>query len=156
MRLLWLVAAALTCIVTLAAAAEVTRDSYRAEVEPICKQNTEANERIFKGVRAEVKADKLKPAAKKFAKAAAALAQTVRELKAVPRPPADTTQVGKWLATVEEEANYFNRVASYLKAGNKNKAQRMIVRLTSNAQRANNMVLTFGFHFCRLEPSRFT
>jgi hypothetical protein len=139
-----------------AAAAEVTRDSYREEVEPICQVNTEANERILKGVRAEVKADELKPASRQFAKAARALQGTVGELKAVPRPPADVARLSKWLAAVEEEASYFKRVADQLKAGKKSQAQRMVVRLTSNAQRADNMVLMFEFHFCRLEPSRFT
>jgi hypothetical protein len=156
MRLLGLALAIVACTVSLAAAEETTRDSYREEAEPICKRNTEANERILKGVRAEVKAGKLKSAAKQFAKAAMALEGTVGELKALPRPAADTARLGRWLATVEEEAGYFKRVSSLLKAGKKSQAQKMVVRLTSNAQKANNMVIVFEFHYCRLEPSRFT
>jgi hypothetical protein len=155
-RLPWFATVALLCMASLAGAAEVTHDSYREAVEPICKSNTEANERILAGVRAEVKANKLKPASRQFSKAARALEGTVRELRAIPRPPADTARLGRWLATVEEEASYFERVGDLLKAGNKAKAEKMVVRLTSNAQRANNMVLMFEFHYCRLEPSRFT
>jgi len=32
-------------------AAEATPETYKEEVEPICKVNTEANEKILKGVR---------------------------------------------------------------------------------------------------------
>ncbi len=46
-------------------AAKVSRDEYQATVEPIRKRNTQANERILKGVAREVKRDKLKPVAAK-------------------------------------------------------------------------------------------
>jgi hypothetical protein len=38
-------------LASLAFAAEVSRPEYKAAVEPICKANTKANERILKGVR---------------------------------------------------------------------------------------------------------
>ena len=51
---------------SLAGAAEITRDEYVERVEPICKANTEANEKILSGVRADVKQNKLKLAAGKL------------------------------------------------------------------------------------------
>lgn len=54
---------ALLCAGLLAAVAlattgpEQTRESYVARVEPICKTNTKANERILAGVRGEGKAE---------------------------------------------------------------------------------------------------
>jgi hypothetical protein len=81
---------ALTVVaVPLVQAEEVTRDSYKEAVEPICKANTEANERILKGARGKVKHGKLKQAAGQFFRAATALRGTVKELGAVPQPPAD-------------------------------------------------------------------
>ncbi|MBA3865686.1 MAG: hypothetical protein H0X42_04970 [Solirubrobacterales bacterium] len=91
-----------------AQAVEVTRDSYRESVEPICKANTTANEKILGGVKAEVKANRLGPASVQFAKAAKALKVATAQL------------------------------------------------LTHTANQANNQALTFEFHYCRLEPSRFT
>ncbi len=139
-----------------AQAEEVTRDSYREAVEPICKTNTEANKRILKGVRRLVKEGKLKAAGSKFAKAGAALKRTHGELKAVPRPPADETKLTKWLGMIGTEVTLFGKAAKQLKADNKTGAQATVIRLTHNATQANTLVLGFEFHYCRFEPSKFT
>lgn len=139
-----------------AGAAEVTRGSYEESVEPICKVNTEANERILGGVRAEVRQGRLRPAAAQFAKAAGELEKTVRQIKAVPRPPADTARLSRWLGKVEAEAGLFRAVAAALKAGDKGGAQRLVVKLTTNANAANRIVIPFEFEYCKLEPTRFT
>lgn len=138
------------------AQAETTRDSYREAVEPICKTNTEANERILKGVRGKFKAGKLKAAAAQFSKAGTALTKTVKQLKAIERPVADKAKLAKWLKFVEEEASLFQRTAQKLRAGDKVGAQGMVIRLTHNANQANNQVLAFEFRYCRFEPSKFT
>jgi hypothetical protein len=137
-------------------AAEVSRDSYREAVEPVCKVNTEANERIFAGVRAEVKKGKLKPASVQFEKAARALRETLGQLKPVPRPPADVQRLAHWFAEIEKEVSLFKATAAKLRTGDKSAAEKMVVRLTSQAERANAVVVPFQFRYCRLEPSRFT
>ena len=147
---------ALLALAFSATAAEVTRESYREAVEPICKANTEANERILKGVRKEVKQGKLKPAAGRFEKTAKALRGTIVELKAVPQPPADRARLSKWLRLVTTEASYLDKVARQLRAGDKVGAQETVIRLTHNANQANNQVLAFEFKYCRFEPSKFT
>ncbi len=149
-------ALALLAGASLAQATEVTRASYTEAVEPICKLNTEANEKILKGTKAEVKANKLKPAAAKFTKAAAALKQAYTQLAAVPKPPADTAKLTKWLADVKAEIALFEATAAKLKAGNKTGAEAMVVRLTHTANLANDAALGFEFQYCRFEPSRFT
>lgn len=142
--------------VPFAQATEVTRESYKEAVEPICKTNAQANERILKGVRQQVKQGQLKPAGTKFAKAGSALQRTLTQLKAVEQPVADKTKLGKWLGYVALEVTYFQKTAKDLKAGNKSGAQAMVIRLTHNATQANNQVLGFEFHYCRFEPSKFT
>jgi hypothetical protein len=141
---------------SLATAAEVTRDSYREAVEPICQANTQANERILAGVRSEVKRGKLAPAAAQFTKAAKALKQAKRQLAAVLQPPADQARLGRWLGTVETEATLFERIAAQLRAGQKSAAERTVAKLSTNANQANNLVIPFEFRYCRFEPSRFT
>jgi hypothetical protein len=150
------VAALLAPLVTQAFAAEATRESYREAVEPICKANTEANERILAGVRREVRGGKLGPAAARFAKAARALKATVRELEAVPPPPADRARLTRWLGQISTEASLFESVAAKLRAGQKAQAEKIVVKLTNDADRANNMVIAFEFEYCRFEPARFT
>lgn len=142
--------------VPFAQATEVTRESYKEAVEPICRANTQANERILSGVRKDVKQGKLKLAGTKFAKAATALHKTLLQLKAVSKPPADTTKLEKWLKDIGLEVTLFQKTANYLKAGNKSAAQSTVIKLTHNATQANNLVLGFEFHYCRFEPSKFT
>jgi hypothetical protein len=139
-----------------ATAAEQTREGYVAAVEPICKSNTQANEKILKGVRAEVKAGKLAPAGAAFGKAAAALKATYAQLAAVPQPSADAAKLGKWLSYVKTEGELFAKAGKALKAGQKTKAQTLVVELTHNADLANEQVFAFDFHYCEFEPSKFT
>jgi hypothetical protein len=140
--------------VTMAAAP--TRDEYRAQVEPICKANTKANERIFAGVRRQVKEGKLKAAAGQFAKAARALKTALNEIRSVPQPTADQARLSRWLGYVKAEVELFERVARKLRSGDKVGAQTLVVRLTHTANLANNQVLVFEFRYCRLDPSKFT
>jgi hypothetical protein len=148
--------ALLATTATLAMADEAERATYKAEVEPICKTNTQANEKILGGVRQQVKAGKLDAAGAKFSKAATALKKALGELKAVPQPASDAARLTKWLSYVKDEATLFEKGAKALKAGNKGKAQSIVVQLTHTANLANNQVLSFGFRYCKLEPSKFT
>lgn len=137
-------------------AAEQTRETYTAQVEPICKTSTEANDRILKGVKGEVKAGKLKPAAAQFSKAASALKKTLNKLRAVPQPTADKAKLTKWLGYIKDEVELFEQTAAKLKVGNKVAAQEMAVRLTYTVNKANNQVLAFEFKYCHADPSQFT
>jgi hypothetical protein len=136
-------------------AAEATRESYKEAVEPICKANTEANEKILKGVRAKVKADKLDAAAKQFAAAARALKRTRTQLLGVPKPSADAARLTKWLGYVKTEVELFEAVSRKLANDEATSAQKMVVRLISNAKQANNQVLDFEFRYCKFQPSKF-
>jgi hypothetical protein len=138
------------------AAEEVTRESYKEAVEPICKTNVQANERLLKNVRSQVKAGKLTVAATQFTKAASALHKAIAKLKAVPQPTADKPKLAKWLKNIEEEEGYFLQIAKKLKAGDKNGATAMQIRLAHTANVANNQVLAFEFKYCKVEPSKFT
>lgn len=141
--------------VPLAGAAEISRDEYVARVEPICKKNTEANVRIFKGAKEEVKAGELKKGSTHFFRAATALEKTIKQLEAVPRPTADEAKLTKWIGYLKSESSYFIRIGKALAQGDKAKAQNLSVRLNRNSNLANNSVLGFGFDHCRIDPTRF-
>lgn len=137
-------------------AAEVSRDEYKEAAEPICKTSAKANEQILAGVRKEVKQGKLKTAAAKFAKASKEQSRTLKKLEALPQPAADKARLGKWLGYLEIEAELFEQAGNKLKAGDKPGAEHVFAKLTPNANKANNQVLPFEFHYCRLEPQKFS
>jgi hypothetical protein len=144
--------AALT-VAPLAFAEETTRSEYRATVEPICKQNAEANEDIFDGVREKVRKGKLKPAGRQFLHAARALRDTLRRLRTVPQPTEDAETLGEWLAGVEREASRLQETGKALIAGNRRRAEALVRKLTEGARETNAIVAGFGFHHCRLETA---
>jgi hypothetical protein len=134
---------------------EVSREDYVARAEPICKQNVLANRRIFKGAKAEVKAGKLKLASRHFLRAAVAFAATIRQLAALQQPSADVARIQRWLAVLRDEKDLIKQIGEALAAENKHRAESLSVDLNRNSSRANNAVLSFGFDYCRIEPSRF-
>jgi hypothetical protein len=150
-----LTAAIFLSVVSLAAA-EVSREAYKEQVEPICQANSKANEKILKNVKKEVKQGKLSLAAKQLGQAAKALKSTYSELQAVEQPTADQAKLGKWLGYVKTEASLFEQTGKALKSNNKNKAQQLESQLNHNANLANAEVLSFDFHYCRFEPSKYT
>jgi hypothetical protein len=139
-----------------ATAAEAGRGEYVERIEPICKVNTEANERILAGVRGEMSRGHLTAAAAKFAKAAAALGKTRTQLLAVTPPSGDQAQVSKWLSGVKGEVELLEATARKLSAGDKLGAQKQVVKLTANANRLNTLMVNFEFHYCRFEPAKYT
>jgi hypothetical protein len=138
-----------------ALAAEVTADEYKAQVEPICKANTQANEKILEGVRENVKQGKLSKAARQLSAAAKALKKTRTELLQVPKPSADAARLTKWLDGVKTEVELLEAAGRKLAKGEKNGASKMVIRLKSNAMKTNNLVLSYEFHYCKFEPQKF-
>jgi hypothetical protein len=156
-----LIAAAATLALALvvcgaAFAAEVSRDEYKEAAEPICQASAKANEAILAGVRKEVKKGQLKTAAAKFAKASKEQAQTLRKLEALPQPSADEARLTKWFSYLKTEADLFATAGRKLKAGDKAGAQHVFSKLSLNVNKANNEVLPFEFHYCRLNPSKLS
>ncbi len=138
-----------------ASAAGTGSAEYKEQVEPICKKDTEANEKILKGVRANVKAGKLKKASRQLSSAAKALKHAYAQLSRVPKPAEDAVRLTTWLKGVKTEAGLFEATSRKLAKGQKNAAQKMIVRLQSNATKTNNQVLDYEFRYCRLQPNKF-
>jgi len=136
--------------------ADQTRESYVAAVEPICKTNTKANERILSGVEQKVKQGKLAVASGQFAKASSAFAKAVKQIKAVPQPVADQAKLTKWMGYLEGETKLLGEISKALKDGKKTKAQTLSVKLTHNGNLANNAVLGFDFKYCLIDSSRFS
>ena len=149
-------AAVLAATAVAATSPTQTRESYVATVEPICKKNTKANEQILSGVRKKIQQGKLSVAAGKFAKASTAFGNAVKQLRAVPQPPADAPKLNKWLSYLDKETKLLAEIGKALKKDEKNKAQRLSVQLNRNGVTANNQVLGFEFDYCLIDSSRFS
>lgn len=132
-----------------------SRDAYKEVVEPICKTNKEASKRILTGVESLVKKDKLKQAGAKFASAAKALESAEKQLATVAPPPEDATKISKWLSGIKGEVSLMKTIAAKFKAGNKSKGSSLVVKLKNNANKTNNLVLSFRFNYCKINPSQF-
>lgn len=131
------------------------RVAYKTQVEPICKRNREANERVLKGVKTNIKKGKLKLAARQFSKGAAALKKARAQLAAVPKPAEDTARLTKWLGYIKTEIGLFEKVSKKLKAGDKRGAQRIALQISPTVNRANTTVLPYEFKYCRVDTSQF-
>jgi hypothetical protein len=148
--------AALMLLAVPAFAAEVSREEYKAKVEPICQKNAQESEKFLKGVKKMVKQNKLKQAGTAFSKAAGALEGAEKELAAVPQPTADEAKLGKWLTDIKGEVKLMRQISTAFKSGNKGKGSSLSVKLQHNADTANGVVVVFGFNYCKIDPSKFS
>src|SRR3954454_8260785 len=138
------------------AIAEVTEenDLFKAQVEPICKTNKQASDKYLKGVRRLVQQDKLKQAGDRFSKAATALDKAQRQLAAIEQPPAEAAKLDKWLAGIKAQVAQMRTIAAKFKAGEKSRATSLVVQLTHAATVTNNIVVSFAFNYCRIDPAK--
>jgi hypothetical protein len=156
MRLLLvaMVLSALTVVVS-AQAAGSERGVYVDRLETICKPGVAATQRAVKGVRSDVQAERLAVAAAKLSRAARIFDGTVGKISAVPRPPPDARQLAKWFGYLRLQESYLARAASALRAEKIASYQHNSVRFVHNGNLANDVVIAYGFNYCRFNFSRF-
>jgi len=139
-----------------AAAAELpTRPQYVAQLERICKPDSGATQRAVRGTRADVRAERFRRAAAKVAKARRIFSGTVRSIARVPRPRADRATLGRWFTALRREARALGKTASSLRSEDIARFQRVWADFIHVGNKANNVVVSFGFNFCSFKPSRF-
>jgi hypothetical protein len=139
-----------------AAEGESTRTEYVTRLEGICKPDAEATQKAVRGVKGDIRAERLAVAAGKFSQAAKIFAGTVSEISTVPRPPADAAKLAKWFGYLGEEERYLTKIAAALRAEHTIQSQRYTARFVHNGNLANNTVLAFGFDYCSFKLSRFS
>ena len=151
--------AALALLVVLGVAAagaeELTREEYVDRLERICRPGSGATERAVRGVRSDVRRERLKVAGRKFAKARRIFAGTVDSISTVSRPPGDRDTLKRWFAALGREELYLGQMVKTLMAENVAGFQRVSARFIHEGNRANNAVVSFGFDYCSFKPTRF-
>ncbi|HEX3173012.1 MAG TPA: hypothetical protein VHQ43_02185 [Solirubrobacterales bacterium] len=133
-----------------AQAEEPTRETYKAQVEPLCQANRARNEKIMAGARQRVNNDKLDAAGKQFVRVSESFGDLVKQIAVVPPPPADAHRVERWLELMRLLETRLRTVGKYFKVGEKLKATHESILAERSGISANNISIVFHFHYCRL------
>jgi hypothetical protein len=145
----------LVLAVTVQAAAEVDRAEYVEQLERICKPGSEATQRAVHGTRADVRSERFRRAAAKVAKAQRIFSGTISAISKVPRPAADRDTLSRWFAALNLEVDALGRTAAALRTEDLPRFQRVWANFIHEGNKANNVVVSFGFNYCVFKPSRF-
>lgn len=141
--------AAMLAVVPLAHAEEQTRETYKAQVEPLCEANREVNERIMAGARERVNKGKLVPAGKQFIRLSGSFGNLIEQLEPVPAPVGDERRVTRWLDAMRLLKTRLRQVGKYYKEGEKIKAAHESVLAERSGISANNISIVFKVRLCR-------
>jgi hypothetical protein len=133
-----------------------SRTEYVERVEPICKQGTDASDRILDGVREKVKHDRLPSAGRQFLRAADAFGKTIERVEAVPRPPADEPRLRRWIDLLRKVGQGLHAIGIDLQREDRVRANHDAIRAERSGNAANNAGFAFDFHSCRLRSSMFS
>jgi hypothetical protein len=155
MRQLLVALIALALAAPAQAAAEPSRPEYVAELEKICKPDSVATKRAVSGTRADVRSERFHRAARKVAKAQRIFAGTVQSIAQVSRPAEDRDTLSRWFTALRREAVALDRTAASLRAEDVPRFQRVWADFIHVGNKANNVVVSFGFDYCAFKPSRF-
>ena len=79
----------------------------------------------------------------------------MREISTVPRPPLDEAQLAKWFHYLRLQESYLAKAAAALRAQRIVQYQHNAVRFVHTGNLANDVVIAFGFNYCRFKFSRF-
>ncbi len=142
-------AIAMLAIAPLAAGEEQTRESYKAQVEPLCQANRGANEEIMAGAKERVDKDKLVLAGKQFIRVSVSFGALIKRLTAIPSPLADERRVERWFDSMRLVEQRLREVGKYYKAGEKIKGTHTAILAERAGLSANNTSIVFHFHYCR-------
>jgi hypothetical protein len=139
----------------LATTPKAERVEYVQHLESICKPGVEATQRAVRGVRPDIRAERLAVAAGKLSRAARIFDRTVGSISAVQRPPVDAAQLAKWFRYLRLQESYLGRAAAALREERIARYQHNAVRFVHNGNLANDVVIAYGFNYCRFKFSRF-
>jgi hypothetical protein len=129
--------------------AEQTRETYKAQIEPICEANRAANERIMDGARKRINRDELKPVGEQFIRASGSFGGLIKGLATIPPPPADAHRVDRWFEQMRLVKTRLRNVGKYYKEGLEIKATHESILAERSSIAANNISIVFKVRYCR-------
>ena len=73
----------------------------------------------------------------------------------MPRPGADRATLARWFVALKRETGALGRTAEALGADDVPRFQRVWGDFIHEGNKANNVVVSFGFDYCNFKASRF-
>lgn len=146
---LTVVALVALAVAPLARGEEQTRESYKAQVEPICQANRAANERIMSGARERVNRNELKPAGLQFVRLSKSFDGLIGRLAKVPPPVTDVRRIERWIEIMKLLKARLRLVGRYFIEGLKIKGNHEAILAERAGISANNATIVLHFHYCR-------
>jgi len=140
---------AMLAVAPFAHAEEQTRETYKAQVEPLCQVNREANERIMQGAQRRINKDEFEPVGKQFVRVSKSFGGLVKQLANVPAPSADAHRVDRWFEQMRLLKTRLRTTGKYYKEGEDFKAAHESVLAERAGITANNTSIVFHLHYCR-------
>lgn len=153
-----LILAAVLITPSASTALEGPRAEYRSRVEPICKAEGEAKERIAgSGERKQAQSpDALRQTGRRLVKDADALGKALAKLRAVPRPEVDSALLARWLNMISNQVTLLHKAGNAAIDGHGGRAQKLVNQFTGGSRKANNLVVSYEFRHCVFEEAGFT
>jgi hypothetical protein len=134
--------------------AEQTRETYKAQVEPICKVNREANERIMDGAQKRVNKREFTAVGNQFIRVSESFGSLIPKLVTVPPPLGDERRVKRWFEQMRLLKTRLRQTGKYYKSGEDIKAAHEGILAERSGIAANNISIVFKVRYCRF--SRFS
>ncbi len=133
-----------------------TEEEYVAAVEPICKRDREAAEKILKGARDNINQDRLRVAGNQLIRASKRFGVTIGQLVEVPRPTAQEEKLQKWFKFLRIVKTRLAKTGKLYKEGKELEATHESIKAERSGNAANNVSFSLGFRECRMSRSRFS
>jgi hypothetical protein len=132
-----------------ALAAEQTRETYKATIEPVCQANREANERIMDGAQRRINKREFTAVGKQFIRVSGSFGSLIPRIAAVPPPVGDEHRVDRWLEQMRLIKSRLRNVGRYYKEGEDIKAAHESALAQRSGIAANNISIVFKVRYCR-------
>jgi hypothetical protein len=135
-------------VAPLAHGEEQTRESYKAQVEPICMANRKTNEKIMTGAQKRINKNELGTVGKQFIRLSESFGKLVKRLVRVPAPVTDEHRIDRWLEILRKLQPQLREAGRTFIAGNKIKGNHEAIRAERIGLSANNTTIPLHFHYC--------
>jgi hypothetical protein len=132
-----------------------SEEEYVVAVDPICKEDREAGERILRGAQDNINKKRFNIAGNQLIRASKRFGTTIRQIVAVPRPVAKEEKLQKWFGFLRLVKTRMAKAGKLYKEGKELQATHESIRAERSGNAANNVSFSFGFRYCRLSRSRF-
>lgn len=128
---------------------EQTRETYKERVEPVCKANRAANERIMAGARRRIRKKQFVAVGKQFVRVSGSFGKLARRLRPIPPPVDYERTVSRWLKFMRLIKLRLLKVGKLYKAREEIKAAHMSILAERAGVSANNISIAFKVRECR-------